>query len=599
MLSAMPGTATSFIATLLATGAVWLAPAGEAAAAPGQLIYEGCLANNAGDGCADLAGTPLTRAQGVAVSGDGRSVYVASSGSDSLAHFSRTGTRGQLAYGGCLGNDAQTGCGDLPAAPIDGAVNVAVSPDGRSVYAVASGGHTIAHFFRGSDGHVAWDGCLGSDGLQGCGDLFARPLDGASGVTVSPDGQSVYVASAGNNSIEHFLRTGLQGQITYDGCLETQPGCVVTTHPLSSPSDVAVSPDGRFVYVASVASGSIAHYVRGSNGRLAYESCVANDALPGCADLPGTPLDLPFGLALSPDGRSLYAVSAQGNSIAHLRAGDTGRLGYEGCLANTAVSGCDDLPGAPLGGAAGVEVSPDGASVYVASSSSDSIAHFFRAPDGRLTYDGCLANSNTQGCADLPFAPLAGANGVAVSPDGSSVYVTSAGSDSIAQFFREPGEPPASPPGSGTAPGVPPGGGIRFGARTRVTLALATRRIRARGPVPIVVRNANAFAVRGRLSGERVARPGQRSVRLPAKRFRVAAGQRTTLNLRVPAALRRELVRTGRLRLRLTASLRDPAGDARTVNRTLTPRLRRARTATRAGGSASGAARGGPAASSR
>ncbi|MEX2105605.1 MAG: hypothetical protein WD810_01785 [Solirubrobacterales bacterium] len=80
---------------------------------------------------------------------------------------------------------------------------------------------------------------------------------------------------------------------------------------------------------------------------------------------------------------------------------------------------------------------------------------------------------------DAPGAPLGGAFGVAVSPDGRSVYVASEGSDSIAHFLRELAPPPADDPG------VAGGGGgtlAAFGAKTQVTLRLAAKRVPAKGP---------------------------------------------------------------------------------------------------------------------
>jgi hypothetical protein len=63
-------------------------------------------------------------------------------------------------------------------------------------------------------------------------------------------------------------------------------------------------------------------------------------------------------------------------------AGAVGQIGYDGCLANDASQGCGDLPGAPLTQAEGVVVSPDGGSVYAAGS--DGVLHFFRAVDAAL-----------------------------------------------------------------------------------------------------------------------------------------------------------------------------------------------------------------------
>jgi hypothetical protein len=119
-----------------------------------------------------------------------------------------------------------------------------------------------------------------------------------------------------------------------------------------------------------------------------------------------------------------------------------------------------------------------------------------------------------------------------------------------------------------------------FGAKTLVTLKLATRRIPARGPLKVRVSNANDFLVTGRLSGQttsRVTVSRKRRVKLKAKSFQVGAHAGKTVKLRLPKVLRRLLARTGKLSLRLTAEVKDPAGNARTVRKRTSPRLRKKR----------------------
>jgi hypothetical protein len=120
---------------------------------------------------------------------------------------------------------------------------------------------------------------------------------------------------------------------------------------------------------------------------------------------------------------------------------------------------------------------------------------------------------------------------------------------------------------------------LAFGRRTRVTLWLAAKRFRARGPIAVVVVNANGFAVSGRLSAE-TAKPlaskrAKRRVALKARRLRVSARSRAVVALKLPSRLRSVLAHRGRLALRLRAVVHDPAGNSRTVVKTVTPRLKR------------------------
>jgi hypothetical protein len=118
---------------------------------------------------------------------------------------------------------------------------------------------------------------------------------------------------------------------------------------------------------------------------------------------------------------------------------------------------------------------------------------------------------------------------------------SSATADNVKLTLDAP-EPPATP--------------AAFGADTRVTLALAARRIKPSAPVRVRVRNGNPFGVTGSV------RLGRRTARV-----QLAPNGRAVVKLRLTTKLRRQLVRRHRLSLRLSAVVRDPAGNRRTVRK--------------------------------
>jgi CSLREA domain-containing protein len=139
-----------------------------------------------------------------------------------------------------------------------------------------------------------------------------------------------------------------------------------------------------------------------------------------------------------------------------------------------------------------------------------------------------------------------------------------------------------------TSPGGGGGGGggggstvQAFGADTLISLHLAAKAIKAKGPVKVVVQNGNAFQVQGTLSGETTkkiagaAAKRKKKVKLKAKAFTVAASGKVTVALKLPKKLRGVLKHKGKLSLALTALVRDPAGDQRTVKKTLKPKLKK------------------------
>jgi hypothetical protein len=115
---------------------------------------------------------------------------------------------------------------------------------------------------------------------------------------------------------------------------------------------------------------------------------------------------------------------------------------------------------------------------------------------------------------------------------------------------------PAQGGGGGGGGGQPeqPATQQRFGANTLVTIAPASRRLKPGQAVRVRVRNNNAFAVSGRL--------GSRRLNVPAR-------STTTVKVKLSAKQRRALKRKRSVAVRLTAVIRDPAGQSRRVSRSV------------------------------
>jgi DNA-binding beta-propeller fold protein YncE len=272
---------------------------------------------------------------------------------------------------------------------------------------------------------------------------------GSRAIALSPNGKNVYVASSKSNAIAIFrrnARTGGLGQLGgVRGCIAVKgAGGCATAVGLSSPNSVAVSPDGRNVYATSRGSNAITVFRRNrSSGALTQlpvgAGCISGLPVPACTR--GRALVAPDVVIVSPDGKNVYAGSFFGNAVAVFdRDRSTGALvqpsDSSGCIAES-TSGC--TPGIALGAPEGMAISPNGASIYVASALSNALTILARdKTTGALSQatdgSGCIVDSALSGCTT--GVQLDGANAVAVSPAKGDVYVTSLFSNSVTAFGR-------------------------------------------------------------------------------------------------------------------------------------------------------------------
>jgi DNA-binding beta-propeller fold protein YncE len=416
-----------------------------------------CVSENPSGSCVD--GKSLSGSIAVAVSPNGLSVYVAAPGADAVAVFARSLSTGQLTQlsgtEGCV-SDSGSGGDCVNGRALSDVFDVVVSPDGANVYTAATIGG-IAIFDRDRvTGELTQKagtaGCINGSGSDSC--TAGTQIGNAWSLAVSPDGRNLYsVSSLGIAVFDRDLASGaLTQKAGAAACIsETQIGCTVAVALLGA-GGVALSPDGRDVYVAAGTSDAVAAFDRDlATGVLTQKAgiaaCVSETGTGGaCRD--GVALDGASDVAVSGDGLTLYVAAQTSDAVVVLgRSRATGeltlKLGSANCVSETGTGGaCAD--GVALDGVRSVAVSPDLRSVYAAAGTTGAIAVFdrFAAPGvtgGVLTQKpgraGCVSFDETGG-ACLAFFPTVTAWGLAVSPDARNVYVTSFGNSIVSVLTR-------------------------------------------------------------------------------------------------------------------------------------------------------------------
>jgi 6-phosphogluconolactonase (cycloisomerase 2 family) len=170
----------------------------------------------------------LSEAEDLAISPDGTSVYAAGQEDDGIAVFSRDPVSGLLSFQGAM----ISGVGGIPSQSLNSPKEISISSDGLSVYVAAEQGIDI--FDRDSS-----TGLLTFKETDSFCGIKARSID------LDPTGEYLYVVTSLDN-ICTYRRTPATGDLLFISIYQGQNGIL----GLSIPSQVRVSSDGTKALVA-------------------------------------------------------------------------------------------------------------------------------------------------------------------------------------------------------------------------------------------------------------------------------------------------------------------------------------------------------------
>ena len=231
------------------------------------------------------------------------------------------------------------------------------------------------------------------------GGTIETGLDGGF-ICTSHDGKNVYVVSSANTTISIYDRNSITAELTPNGTIATG----------NDPIDICISFDGENVYVANQGSSFLSIYNRNiSTGALTANGTIA--------------CDVPQGVAISEDGKNVYASNAYLIADAPTVIGaisifdrnvSTGALTANGTI-YTGISDTNPTK---------ICISYNGVSLYVVNTLTDTIQAYDRnVSTGALTVFQAIATQ------DLP-------SDICISEDGASIYVVNANSNTISIYNR-------------------------------------------------------------------------------------------------------------------------------------------------------------------
>jgi DNA-binding beta-propeller fold protein YncE len=398
------------------------------------------------DVCGQL-GFGLTGARGVAVSPDGKNVYVAAENNRGLVVLNRA-VNGSLTYASCFNETG--GGGDSQCTAVHGldlAVSVAVSSDGKSVYVYAD--DELATFNRNSNGSLVYAGCIedmagpnGDCAQKAPGGILGSGSGGSGAVAVTADGKNVYVATqdgGGGNGVLALFSRASGGALTLLGCVKqkgtAETGCAATAPALGGAKALAISRDG-FIYVYGFEG--IQAFKRAPDGSVTAGPCVTQTAISPCSKAVASGGQAQGnGIALSGDQRFLYTVDDSPGAIAAFARGSGGRLTSLGCIRGTGSSASCARHAATVCQPEAVAGSSDGKDLYVADGCGF-VSVFAIGPTGALATHGCIEESGSSLGCGASGNGLKGAASIAISGNDASVYTGGSASDAVAAFSRTP-----------------------------------------------------------------------------------------------------------------------------------------------------------------
>lgn len=354
----------------------------------GLLIFVACV----------LAVLSASCGHGSSSSGATHNAYISLTSTDSVGLFHIINSSGAL-------STVSNSVPQTNTAP----VGLALDPSGKFLFAANSTGNSVSTFNVASDGTLTQAGNPTPAGV------------GPHAAVIDPSGKYLLVTNSTSSSISVFSIDSGSGALTLTSTFTGPPS-------LPQPTEILITPSGKFVYVLTPGTNNTVNGFTFSAGTLT--------AMPASPFLAGKGT---IGIAVDPGEHFIYVANSSDNDVTGFTIGANGSL--------TPIAGTYSAPGGTQPSALAVD--PSGKFLYVSTPGSTASVWVFSITSG----SGILTP-----ISGSPFNLSAGAQFLVMEPSGKYFYIGNEASHNVAGYSYDsntgvPTTISGSPFSVGSAPG--------------------------------------------------------------------------------------------------------------------------------------------------
>ena len=257
-------------------------------------------------------------------------------------------------------------------------------------------------------------------------------------IVISPDGKRAYVANLSGNTVTVIDVD--PASPTYNQVIDTNPALAgvqgITVG--STPHTLAITPDGKRLYVTHYTAGNYVSVVDLDPTSTNYQKLIDTDPVTnGVQNIPvGTN---PAGIAINQSGTRAYVANSNGASVSVIDIDPTSGTYNQVIDADLSSGGIDTIavPNGPFK----VAVSPDGKRIYVSNITDSSVSVIDIDPTSPTYHKLIDTNPAATGANAISVGSVPQGIAVTPGPNGARAYVVNTNLDTVTVIDIDPNSP--------------------------------------------------------------------------------------------------------------------------------------------------------------